>query len=284
MPRPKLTIDQARHKVYLKHGDDIVLLSGFIDAKSKAKFKCSIGHEWLAQPRHVFSGTGCPSCFNIKQSIPFDLINAELSGRGYSIVGEYTNVRTKTKFKCKSGHEWETTPDSVRRGHGCPVCSIENKILSKSKIEQWLIEDGRGIKLIGDYVDTRTKTIFECADGHQWSTATKEIKVGKGCPSCRGRGFNPSAPAWEYIFTRGSYIKYGITGNLNGRMSTHKQYGDIELVHVRHHQNGQDALDWENKIKSKFGGKYVTDAVCPDGWTETLPLSHLSLLMEDKLI
>lgn len=129
-----------------------------------------------------------------------------------------------------------------------------------------------------------TETTFECEYGHLWSAPAHRIRQGHGCPKCSSSGFNPGLPAWEYIFTRGTYLKYGISNKLNRRLTDHKKHGDIEIVHLKHHENGQHALDWENRIKKAFGGRYVTDALCPDGWTETLPISHLQLLLEEKFI
>lgn len=203
-------------------------------------------------------------------------------GQGIKLVGIFTELNKETEFECSNGHQWLTKASYVAIS-GCPRCKRVDRLL-KSDIESWLLEDGRGIKLVGDYVNSRTKTTFECTHGHQWDAVPNSIKSGSGCSVCSPSGFNPNKPAWTYIFTRGSYLKYGITGNLNSRMTQHRRHGELELVYTKHHENGQDALDWENQIKQTHGGKYVTDALCPDGHTETLPMTHLQLLLEEKFI
>ena len=218
-------------------------------------------------------------------------------GRGIKLVGEYTNTYTKTIFECAHMHQWKSTPRNVKSGRGCPVCAIEARPtiaslfrLTKSDIESRLVADDRGIKIIGEYTNSKTKTTFECTHGHQWMAQPNSIMSGRGCTICssinfipdKSAGFSPDKPGWEYIFTRDSYLKYGISNNLNRRLSEHKRYGDIEIAHLKHHENGQDALDWENSIKKTHGGKYVTAVWCPDGWTETLPITYLKILLEES--
>jgi len=108
------------------------------------------------------------------------------------------------------------------------------------------------------------------------------VNSGSGCPHCAdytNGGFKPSLPAWEYVFIREDYLKFGITNNLTGRLNDHRRGGEIVLVHEKYHENGQLALDWERHIKQTHGGRYVTKEQCPDGYTETLPIALLESII-----
>lgn len=194
--------------------------------------------------------------------------------RQITMIGEYTNKDVPTLFKCgRCDHEWIASPNNVRRKTGCPKCSGKYRPTTE-EFNQWLILDGRGIRLIGEYKAALLKTSFGCSNGHQWESKPNDIKNGNGCPYCAdhgGGGFKPGKPAWEYGFIRDGYLKIGITNNIEQRLRKHRQYGPIDLVHCRYREIGQQALDWENRLKKLHGGKYVTKERCPDGWTETFP-------------
>jgi hypothetical protein len=76
------------------------------------------------------------------------------------------------------------------------------------------------------------------------------------------------------------FIKYGITNNLEQRLSQHRRYnGKFEINFSQFYNSGKDALNWEKSIKQKHGGSYVTEATMPDGWTETLSIEKLKELI-----
>ena len=42
---------------------------------------------------------------------------------GQCLSDSYINTKTKLRWRCAKGHEWETTPASVKNaGSWCPVC------------------------------------------------------------------------------------------------------------------------------------------------------------------
>jgi hypothetical protein len=153
------------------------------------------------------------------------------------------------------------------------------KKLSKDDINDFLTKENRGIFLVGEYTDSKTKTTFQCLEGHTWDVIPDNVKRGSGCPHCADYGFNPSKSAVVYGFTRDNYLKVGITNNLEQRLWQHRKYGEINLVYERHYPVGQDAQIFERNFKQTHGGNYVTKEVCPDGHTETFPLHLLEELI-----
>lgn len=208
-------------------------------------------------------------------------------GRGIKIIGDYVNDRTKVEFKCSDEDHpsWYATPNNIKRGRGCPTCSPMTKNTTAG-MNQWLLEDGRGITLESEYLGNHVKSLFKCPNGdHQpWLTTPGHIKTGKGCPECATSGFSPNKPAWTYVLLFSDYIKYGITNNLQQRLWAHKhKNGDFKLIMSEYHQDGKSALRWENGIKQTHGGRYVTKERCPDGYTETLEIHLLDQIVATRM-
>jgi len=200
-----------------------------------------------------------------------DIVNERIKPRGISMTGEYTNAHTITQFRCQQSHEWPAKPSNILDGKGCPHCADTR--LTKEIVNERI--KPRGLTMTGEYLSALTKAEFQCEEGHLWITTPNSVMAGRGCPVCADYGFNPDKPAWEYGFTRDGYLKYGITNDLTRRLNEHRKYGEINLVHERYHERGQNALDWERCIKQTHGGRYATKEQCPDGWTQTLPISLL---------
>ena len=247
----------------------IELIGEYINSRIPVLFRCANNHTWMTRPDDVFRGHGCPICSG-NSRLTKEIVNEKIKDRGIELIDDYINSKKKSLFRCANNHTWETRPDDVLRGHGCPICS--GKLLLTKKIVNEKIKD-RGIELIDEYINSGTPVLFRCANNHTWETRPNDVLQGKGCPSCSGYGFNPSIPAYGYLLDFGYFIKFGVSGDLQRRWSEQKRYNrKITVIKTKLFDNGQDALDWENSIKKKYGGWYVTKDVLPAGFTETLPV------------
>ena len=100
----------------------IAMTGDYINNKTKTEFTCSEVHHWDARPDSVMSGKGCPHCVgNIL--LTKEIVNERITHRGITMTGDYVNVMTKTGFACSEGHKWDTTPNHVMKGRGCPNCA-----------------------------------------------------------------------------------------------------------------------------------------------------------------
>jgi hypothetical protein len=211
-------------------------------------------------------------------------INEWLSGTGITLVGEYTNALQKTTFRCANGHEWEAKPNKIKYGRGCSVCKGGIKH-THTEFSDWLNKNCQDITTKDIYKSSHVKMKFECTNGHEWEARPYSIKNGSRCPKCAdhtGGGFKPNEPAWTYIFIRDNYLKFGVTNDLDRRLRVHKQNGNLLLIFNEYYDNGQFAIDWERNIKQKYGGNFATKEQCPDGYTETLPISLLEELISNS--
>jgi len=276
MPK-KFSKQDLIHRLSIE-SPNITLVGEFVNTHTKTLFRCLCGNLWEAKPNDIRNRNGCRQCAVKSMAKTDDDMKEWLvsDGRGYTLIGKYTNAQTRTTFQCSHGHSWVTTPNFIKNGRGCPTCErLDRKNTRKDQINSFLKRENVGISIIGNFTDVLSKTLFECVQGHNWEALPSNIIRGTGCPHCAEYGFNPNKPAWEYGFTRDGYLKYGITNDLIGRLDKHRRYGEIVLVHERYHEIGQMALDWENYIKRTYGGRYATKEQCPDGYTETL---HIDLL------
>jgi hypothetical protein len=98
------------------------LVGDYKTARTPTEFKCSFGHIWKSIPDNVIRGSGCLVCSGLKP-LTKDEINDRLADRGITIIGDFSNVETKTKFLCPDGHQWSATTSNILRGRGCPKCT-----------------------------------------------------------------------------------------------------------------------------------------------------------------
>lgn len=113
---------------------------------------------------------------------------AQMRG-GKCLSQNYINSKTKLLWECQEGHQWETTPNNVKKGSWCPICG-NAKCNEDRKLgieEMTKIARTRGGKCISDvYVNTKTKLLWECACGHRWESTPGSIKGGNWCKKCSG--------------------------------------------------------------------------------------------------
>lgn len=129
------------------------MLDEYVRQTVKARFECSCGNVWAAQPNNVLSGRGCPKCGKMsaskKMRLSEETVRSRLADRGITLVGKYETSQSKAKFRCSEGHTWETTPNSVMTRSGCPHCYEGNHPLNKEVVNSRI--EVRGITLLGDF-------------------------------------------------------------------------------------------------------------------------------------
>jgi len=119
------SIDDMRQYA-ASHGGECLSRS-YQNSKSRLRWRCVKGHEWVAQANHVVTGHWCPKCGKEKLACLFalsieDMKSAAERRGGLCLSENYENQRTRLRWRCALGHEWEATGMSVRNGSWCPVC------------------------------------------------------------------------------------------------------------------------------------------------------------------
>jgi len=105
---------------------------------------------------------------------------------GKCISTSYVDSRTKLEWECKNGHRWKAIPSSVKQGHWCNQCVVNQKKLTLKEMQEIAIARG-GYCLSTEYINSQTKLSWECDSGHIWQANPDIIKGGTWCPKCAGK-------------------------------------------------------------------------------------------------
>jgi superfamily II DNA or RNA helicase/protein-arginine kinase activator protein McsA len=132
----------------------------FLNNDTKVAILCKKHGEFFQIPKIHKLGSGCPKCsgrnFSIEEIIEqFRKVHGERYD--YSKFN-YSNIKLPVTIICKQHGEFQQTPDSHKRGSGCPKCnfgwtknkileylnSIENQELFKMDTVEWLMIMNQG--------------------------------------------------------------------------------------------------------------------------------------------
>lgn len=175
---------------------NIEVLGTYKTAKTKIKVRCKIcGHKWEAFPSSLLQGYGCLKCKIIKRTKTHEQFMQELHevnphANNIQVLGTYVKGKTKLKVRCKvCGHEWETIPNNLLQGHGCPKCGKKQSIQKQTKTHDQFIKElqeiNPDIEVLGTYVNNSTKILCKCkVCGHIWEVVPNSLLRGSGCPKC----------------------------------------------------------------------------------------------------
>lgn len=88
---------------------------------------------WRCRDGHLFKGpirsvrrSWCPRCLKEKAFLSACSEVASSHG-GLCLSTRFINAKTKMRWKCKVGHQWETSWSSVKSGRWCPECGRANQ-------------------------------------------------------------------------------------------------------------------------------------------------------------
>jgi len=157
---------------------NIEIIGQYVNNMTKIKCRCPEGHVWEPTPNNLLAGSGCVDCAGLRKKTHGEFIKElALLNPDIEVVSEYTGSNNKLKCVCNiDGHVWETTPNHLLEGKGCPKCSASKgekqiaKYLKKHNIPynyQHTFDDCRNIyPLVFDFYIPNMKTTIEY-DGEQ---------------------------------------------------------------------------------------------------------------------
>ena len=181
----KSTINQMQELAEQRQGK--CLSDIYIGNRSKLIWRCGKGHIWEAPPNTVQQGHWCPTCAGRPKVTIEDMQNVAESKGGGCLSDVYVNAHTHLRWSCKYGHEWEATPNNIRRGKWCPICGIERRSQKqRCGIDAMKsLAKARGGKCLSEkYINTDKKLRWMCSKGHIWEATPDAVKRGTWCPIC----------------------------------------------------------------------------------------------------
>lgn len=104
------------------------------------------------------------------------------------IIGDYVDFKAPIKCKCKDcGCEWTTSPRNLLRGNKCRSCSRSKYNTESFKETYYNKYPDSNVKIIGKYVNAKTKIDCTCKKcGHNWTPTPNKLLIGQKCPKCTG--------------------------------------------------------------------------------------------------
>lgn len=100
----------------------------------------------------------------------------------------YMGSQAGHRFECKEGHVWSAKPYDVRKGAWCFKCYHKGGGVARrtplAKLEAHAKALG-GKLITRASLGSRSKSEWECKNGHRWKTPENSILQGTWCPECR---------------------------------------------------------------------------------------------------
>lgn len=175
----RLTAEQ----VYKKFQDRGIFLdtTTYVNTSTKAYWECSYGHRWLATPKSIHMGRGCPNCAG-NQKHDYKAIKTEVESEGFKLLSnEYVNARTPLTIECRNGHIIYMAFQNFKRGSRCKMCNSDKRKHGIEKMKK--LADERGGQCLSEhYVDSKTKLKWMCKQGHVFESRPTDVLKGKWCP------------------------------------------------------------------------------------------------------
>lgn len=237
----------------------------------KVTIVCPIHGKFTQRVAEHLKGAGCNKCGELnsakKQAKSNNLFITEAkiihnNAYDYSLT-DYSNAYTKIKIICPTHGEFEQTPNSHLSGSGCQKCAYANNPQNTPYTTEQFIENSKKVhgklydynKTI--YTNANEKVIITCKIHGDFIKCASHHIEGQGCQTCAKYGFDQTKPAYLYylkITTEDNQILYKI-GITNRTVNERFQLNDlskIEIIKQKLYENGQDALEWETKLKRKY--------------------------------
>src|SRR5579859_1886757 len=109
--------------------------------------------------------------------------------RGFEWLGpgSPSTVRTRTRWRCGAGHEWQAPYERFQQGSGGPHCWGRRR-KTEAKADYRALAAERSFAWVGGSLPANTDapTSWRCAAGHEWLARYSRIQAGHGCPHCTG--------------------------------------------------------------------------------------------------
>ena len=201
--KPGLRKTTAQHAEEVEKLERVLLIGEYLGSRHQTQYLCKEHDEiWPALPTNILKGRGLRCCKrensgNVPISKEEHINRLKKLGRHVELVGNYLGAHKKTKYKCKKHKKIYTVyPHQVMRGSGLSCCrdaynaSFASKTLQERKKNHLEIIKKHGkVKLIGEFINSKTKTKYLCLTHKEKHDSTpNDTSAGKGLKCCQTWG------------------------------------------------------------------------------------------------
>ena len=235
----------------------------YVNSRTKVIITCLEHGDFIQQPSMHTSGQGCPKCGNINKGSSKLITLKEVLIRAHKVHNNkynydsisYTRVDKKMNIICPIHGKFEQRVADHLNGIGCPYCSSNSRSNTKEFINKAIAVHGLKYNYsLVEYTTNNKPLSILCYEHGKFIQRASHHLSGRGCPSCAKNGFQPNKPAILYYLkittdTNQVLYKIGITNRTVNERFNLTDLSKIEIVKQKLYDNGQDALDWETKLK-----------------------------------
>ncbi len=253
----KLNHEEFLEKVLSSKGSDYLVLSDYINTKTKVKVRHICGYEYDVTPNHLLNGRNCPSCGGGIRNKTTDIFKNEvekLVSKDYIVIGEYVGVKDKIKIKHVSecDYEFEMRPGDFLRGQRCPKCSRKKAIIKNTKTQEEFSQEIKDLtkeeyELVSNYYNNKIHvSIKHKSCGKEYEVLPVNFLKGNRCPHCAFISSNGEEEVFSFI--KSIYNGEMISGNKG--LIDGKQEVDIYLPE-KNIAFEYDGLYWHSEKQGK---------------------------------
>lgn len=221
---------------------------------------------------------------------------------GKLVSESYQGSNVKLTFQCSAGHQWKSTPSSIKKEHWCVDC-LYNKDHHYEELQS--IAKSYGGRVVSKkYTNSSSKMTFECIDNHQWQARPSNIKKGRWCPSCSsnrsenlvrsffefafGKKFNGASPKW---LTSNRFPKMILDGYSSELSIAFEYHGRQHYNYIPHFHDRQGNRSFEKQqerdrlVRELCIAHHVHLVEIPyldDGYSQSDFLSHMRAIFKKE--
>jgi len=177
---PRLKFLEVK-EYFEKHGCTL-LEEEYKDTLTKMKYKCKCGNISEIRYSSFQQGCRCKKCGGTEKLIYSD-VKAFYEKQGCELLeNDYTNNRTKMKYRCKCGNISSMTFNHFKNGKRCKKCSGTEKHLYEN-VKKYF-EEHNCTLLEEEYKNALTKMRYICVCGRESSIHFNNFMNGHRCTKC----------------------------------------------------------------------------------------------------
>lgn len=189
---PKKKTNSEFIKELKKINIPVDVLSEYTGSHEKIKCRCQkCGNEWFSPAYSILNGHGCQKCAVTTRGNKRRTTNEKFSEKmalktnNIKSLSEYKGLKNKMLFKCLTcGLEWESIPDHILQGKGCPKCGGVYKRTHDEFIQDMKLINPN-IEVLSTFQTVHLKVKCKCVVcSHIWEVIPNSLLKGFGCPKC----------------------------------------------------------------------------------------------------
>lgn len=145
---------------------------------------------------------------NTKSNLKYtrEVVADYMKKEGCELIGDYVNGETKTRIRCRCGHETTVSFFNFKYGIGryCPACQHLRHRVDSNVVKEYFKSEG--CELLDEYENSHKLMTYRCRCGHLHKigyTTFRYQKIGRICPKCANKILPTLEEMREYLKKEG---------------------------------------------------------------------------------